>query len=69
MESASRSGCRSRIRATNRRALALARFIPVQIKRRGAEMRMVLERDNTRSAVNLPLLEGGLARAGDGQTS
>jgi len=42
--------------------LALARFIPMQMKRRGVEMRLVLEGDTTPGAVNLPLLKA-IARA------
>jgi len=42
--------------------LALARFIPMRMKRRGVEMRLVLEGDTTPSPVNLPLLKA-IARA------
>jgi site-specific DNA recombinase len=42
--------------------LALARFIPMQMKRRGVEMRLVLEGDTTPSPVDLPLLKA-IARA------
>ena len=42
--------------------LALTRFVPMQMKRRGVEMRMVLEGDTTPSRVDLPLLKA-VARA------
>ena len=42
--------------------IALTKFIPIQIKRRGVEMRMVLEGDATAGRVDLPLLKA-VARA------
>jgi DNA invertase Pin-like site-specific DNA recombinase len=42
--------------------LALTRFIPMQMKRRGIEMRMVLEGDPRPSRIDLPLLKA-VARA------
>ncbi len=42
--------------------LALGRFIPMQLRRRGVETRLVLEGDTTPSAVDLPLLKA-IARA------
>jgi site-specific DNA recombinase len=42
--------------------LALGRFISMQMKRRGVEMRLVLEGDTTPSPVDLPLLKA-IARA------
>ena len=42
--------------------LALTRFVPVQMKRRGVEMRMVLEGDSSPSRIDLPLLKA-VARA------
>jgi site-specific DNA recombinase len=37
--------------------LALTRFVPVQMKRRGVEMRMVLEGDSSPSRIDLPLIK------------
>ena len=42
--------------------LALTRFVPMQMKRRGVEMRMVLEGDSSPSRIDLPLLRA-VARA------
>jgi site-specific DNA recombinase len=42
--------------------LALNRFVPMQMKRRGVEMRMVLEGDSNPSRIDLPLLKA-VARA------
>ncbi len=42
--------------------LALTRFVPMQMKRRGIEMRLVLEGDSAPSHVDLPLLKA-IARA------
>jgi len=47
---------------TTARHLALTRFVPMQMKRRGVEMRLVLEGDSTSSRVDLPLLKA-VARA------
>src|SRR5258708_21261466 len=44
------------------RHLALARLIPLQLKRRGVETRMVLAGETTPSRVELPLLKA-VARA------
>jgi site-specific DNA recombinase len=43
-------------------SLPLSRLVPVQMKRRGVEMRIVLEGDSTPSRVDLPLLKA-VARA------
>jgi len=42
--------------------LALSRFVPMQMKRRGVEMKMVLQGDSTPARVDLPLLKA-VARA------
>jgi site-specific DNA recombinase len=42
--------------------LLLSRLVPMQMKRRGVEMRMVLEGDSTPNRVDLPLLKA-VARA------
>ncbi len=42
--------------------LSLVKFVPIQMKRRGTEMRMVLEGDSTPTHVDLPLLKA-VARA------
>ena len=42
--------------------LALTRFVPMQMKRRGVEMRMVLEGDSSLSRIDLPLIKA-VARA------
>ena len=42
--------------------LSLKKLLPMQVKRRGVEMRMVLESDSTPSRVDLPLLKA-VARA------
>jgi hypothetical protein len=42
--------------------LALTRFVPMEMKRRGVEMRMVLEGDSSPSRIDLPLLKA-VARA------
>ena len=42
--------------------LTLVKFVPIQMKRRGIEMRMVLEGDATPARVDLPLLKA-VARA------
>ena len=42
--------------------IALTKFVPMRLKRRGVEMRMVLEGDSTASRVDLPLLKA-VARA------
>jgi hypothetical protein len=42
--------------------LSLNRFVPMQMKRRGVEMRLVLEGDSTTNRVDLPLLKA-VARA------
>jgi site-specific DNA recombinase len=42
----------------NRSHLALTRFFPMEMKRRGVEMRLVLEGDSTPARVDLPLLKG-----------
>jgi site-specific DNA recombinase len=42
--------------------IALTKFVPTQMKRRGVEMRMVLEGDSTPARVDLPLLKA-VARA------
>ncbi|MGH7780576.1 MAG: recombinase family protein [Candidatus Binataceae bacterium] len=47
---------------TSRRHIALTKFVPMQMKRRGVEMRMVLEGDATPARVDLPLLNA-VARA------
>jgi hypothetical protein len=39
------------------RGIALTRFVPMQMKRRGVEMRMVLEGDSTPARVDPPLLK------------
>ena len=44
------------------RSIFLSRLLPMQMKRRGVEMRMVLEGDSTPSRVDLPLLKA-VARA------
>ena len=44
------------------RHIALTKFVPMQMKRRGVEMRMVLEGDSTPVRVDLPLLKA-VARA------
>jgi len=44
------------------RHIALSKFVPMQMKRRGIEMRLVLEGDSTPSPVDLPLLKA-VARA------
>jgi site-specific DNA recombinase len=44
------------------RHIALTKFVPVRMKRRGVEMRMVLEGDSTPAPVDLPLLKA-VARA------
>ncbi len=44
------------------RHIALNKFVPMQMKRRGVEMRMVLEGDATPARVDLPLLKA-VARA------
>jgi site-specific DNA recombinase len=41
---------------------ALTRFVPMRMKRRGVEMRMVLEGDSSPSRIDLPLLKA-VARA------
>jgi hypothetical protein len=43
-------------------SLPLSRLVPMQMKRRGVEMRMVLEGDSTPNRVDLPLLKA-VARA------
>jgi site-specific DNA recombinase len=43
-------------------SVALAKFFPIKLKRRGVELRMVLEGDTTPSRVDLPLLRA-VARA------
>jgi len=47
---------------TTTRHRSLSRFVPMQMKRRGVEMRFVLEGDSTTSRVDLPLLKA-VARA------
>jgi len=47
---------------TTTRHLSLNRFIPMQMKRRGVETRLVLEGDSTSNRVDLPLLKA-IARA------
>ncbi len=42
--------------------IALTKFVPMQMKRRGVEMRMVLEGDSTPARIDLPLLKA-VARA------
>jgi hypothetical protein len=37
--------------------LALTRFVPMQMKRRGVEMRIVLEGDSSPSQIDLPLFK------------
>jgi hypothetical protein len=44
------------------RHIALTKFVPMRMKRRGVEMRMVLEGDSTPARVDLPLLKA-VARA------
>jgi site-specific DNA recombinase len=43
-------------------SLLLSRLVPMQMKRRGVEMRIVLQRDSTPNRVDLPLLKA-VARA------
>ncbi|MGH7813101.1 MAG: hypothetical protein ACREQI_03765, partial [Candidatus Binataceae bacterium] len=42
--------------------IALTKFVPMQMKRRGVEMRMVLEEDSAPTRIDLPLLKA-VARA------
>jgi hypothetical protein len=44
------------------RHIALTKFVPLRMKRRGVEMRMVLEGDSNPSRIDLPLLKA-VARA------
>jgi hypothetical protein len=48
--------------ATASSQIALAKFIPMQIRRRGIEMRLVLDGDSSPSRIDLPLLKA-VARA------